>query len=109
MAENYKILGQSNPAATTLTDIYTVPANAEAVVSTIVICNTTSSNSKIRVAVAIAGAGDILAQYLLYDIKVLRNDTLKLTIGMSLSAADVIRAFSDITNVAFNVFGTEIT
>jgi len=39
MPINYKVLGQSNPAATTATTLYTVPAGTQAVVSTIAVCN----------------------------------------------------------------------
>ena len=35
MATTYKVLGQSNPSATTATTLYTVPASTQAVVSTI--------------------------------------------------------------------------
>jgi hypothetical protein len=39
MATTYKVLGQLNPAATTPTTLYTVPASTSTVVSTITICN----------------------------------------------------------------------
>ena len=35
----YLVLGQSNPAATTLTTLYTVPSAKSAVCSTLVVCN----------------------------------------------------------------------
>jgi len=39
MANAYKVLAQSNPAATTNTDIYTVPSATETVISSIIIAN----------------------------------------------------------------------
>ena len=39
MATTYKVLGQSNPAATTLTTLYTVPASTQTVISTITVAN----------------------------------------------------------------------
>ena len=39
MATNYKVLGQSNPAATTATSLYTVPAATQTIVSTVVVTN----------------------------------------------------------------------
>jgi hypothetical protein len=33
MPDVYKVLGQSNPAAATLTDAYTVPASTEAIIA----------------------------------------------------------------------------
>ena len=39
MANEYKILAQSNPAATTNTDIVTVGAGTQVIVSTITVAN----------------------------------------------------------------------
>ena len=46
MATTYRVLGQSNPAATTATTLYTVPAATSAVISTINICNQASITGK---------------------------------------------------------------
>ena len=43
MATTYKVLGQSNPAATTLTTLYTVPAATQAVISSISVANLTAT------------------------------------------------------------------
>ena len=48
MATTYKVLGQSNPAATTATTLYTVPAATSAIASTITICNQSTSNDFIE-------------------------------------------------------------
>jgi hypothetical protein len=42
MATTYKVLAQSAPAATTDTDVYTVPSATSSVISTIVIANRAS-------------------------------------------------------------------
>ena len=39
----YKVLGQSNPSATTATTLYTVPAATQTIVSTITVCNQAAS------------------------------------------------------------------
>ena len=39
MATAYKVLGQSKPAAGTLTTLYTVPSSTEAVISSLTIAN----------------------------------------------------------------------
>jgi len=51
MPTTYKVLGQSNPSATTATTLYTVPSATQAVVSTIVIANLTASSATFRIAV----------------------------------------------------------
>jgi hypothetical protein len=109
MPEAIKVLGQSNPAATTLTALYTVPASTEAVASTLVICNRTSGTLSARVSVAPAGAADALEHYLYYDIKILKNDSTFATIGITLAATDVVRVYASAVGLSFSLFGTEVS
>ena len=109
MADTVKVLGQANPAATTLVALYTVPAATEAVVSTLAIANRTSSNVRVRVSIAIAGAADSLEQYIYYDTLVLKQDAIFATLGISLAATDVVRVYTDTLGVSFNLFGVEVT
>ena len=66
MANTYKVLGQSSPAATTLTSLYTVPAATSAVTSTLTVCNYGVSTT-VRVAVRPAGAGIANQHYIIYE------------------------------------------
>ena len=108
MADEPKVLGQSAPSATTLTDLYTVPGGASAVASSLVICNRGSVNTTFRVSIAIAGAGDASAQYLYYDHIVPGNSTFILTIGITLEETDVVRVYAGTGNLSFNLFGVEV-
>jgi hypothetical protein len=107
--EAIKVLGQANPAATTLTPLYTVPAATEAVASTLVIANRTGSNIKVRVSVAVAGAADSPEQYILYERLILKEDSDFFTIGLTLAATDVVRVYTDAAGASFNLFGTEVS
>lgn len=110
MASTYKILGQVAPDANVQTDIYTVPANTEAVISTIVIANRSTVASTFRLAVI--PNGEILAakHYVAYDVPVEATDSTTLTIGVTLSAGDKISALSTDNDLfSYNVFGSEIT
>jgi hypothetical protein len=109
MATTYKVLGQSNPAATTLTTLYTVPSATSTVVSTLMICNQTSSNASFRVAVRPAGASIAAQHYLSYDTVVLANDSIALTIGMTLATTDVVSVYASTTTMSFSLFGSEIS
>lgn len=109
MAETRKILGQSNPAATTLTDVYTVPAATQAVISSFVVCNRSLTPTSFRISVAIAGAANNNKQYIYYDLPLPANDTFIGTIGGTLNAADVVRIYVNDATVSFNIFGVEIT
>lgn len=108
MASTYKVLGQSNPTATTATTLYTVGAGKSAVVSTITICNQASSSATFRVAIRPAGAALAAQHYISYDSTVAANDTTALTLGMTLAATDVITIYASTSNISFNAFGSEI-
>lgn len=108
MAEARKVLGQSKPAATTLTALYTVPASTQVVGSSLVVCNQGAATT-FRVSVAIAGAADTPAQYLAYDVAIGANITIVYTLGFTLGAADVVRVYNTLATVSFNLFGVEIT
>jgi hypothetical protein len=108
MATKYKVLGQSAPAATTDTDLYTVPASTYAVVSTITIANRAATSATYRIAVR--PDADTLANqhYLAFDAIVPGNDTIALTLGITIDAADVITVRGSSANLSFNAFGSEI-
>lgn len=107
MATTYKVLAQSIPSSFILTDAYT--AAASAIISSILCCNQSNVVTVIRIAVAVAGAADITKQYLYYDVPVPANDTLALTLGLTLAATDVIRVYSGNGLVSFNISGTELS
>jgi glucose-6-phosphate dehydrogenase assembly protein OpcA len=109
MATTFKVLGQSNPAATTATTLYTVPAGTSAVISTLNICNLAAANSSFRIAVRPNGASLANSQYIAYDTGLLASDSISLTVGLTLGAADVVTVYSSTGNTAFSIFGSEIT
>jgi glucose-6-phosphate dehydrogenase assembly protein OpcA len=109
MPTNYKVLGQSNPSATTATTLYTVPSATQAVVSTIVIANLTATAATFRIAVRVAGATLANSQYVAYDITVGASDSTALTLGVTLGAADVITVYASTANLTFTAFGSEIS
>ena len=109
MAITYKVLGQSNPSANTNSDLYTVPASTSAVCSTIVICNQAASAATFRIAVRPAGAAIATQQYISYDTNVNANDSITMTIGITLATTDIITVRANTTTVSFNLFGSELT
>jgi len=109
MATTYKVLGQSNPSATTATTLYTVPASTSAVVSSLNICNQAATTATFRIAIRPAGATLASNQYLSYDTTVAANDTISLNIGMTLATTDVITVYASSATLSFILFGTELT
>ena len=108
MATTYKVLGQSNPSATTATTLYTVPSSTQAVVSTIVICNQTASAATYRIAVRPAGASLAAQHYVAYDVTVGASDSTALTLGITLATTDVVTVYASTTSLSFTAFGSEI-
>lgn len=109
MPASYKVLGQSNPSATTLTSLYTVPSATSAVCSTLAICNQGSTTATYRVAVRPAGASVAALHYIAYDAPVAANDAVLLTLGISLATTDVVSVYASSATVSFSLFGSEIT
>ena len=109
MGESFKVLGQAAPSINTLTALYTVPAATSTTISSITICNTTNATIKFRVSIAVANAADTLKQYLFYDVAITKNNSTSATLGITLAATDVVKVYADAANVAFNLFGVEIT
>jgi hypothetical protein len=109
MATTYKVLGQSNPAATTATTLYTVPAATSAIVSSLTICNQAGAPATYRIAVRPAGAALAAAHYVVYDGALAQNDTVALTLGLSLAATDVLTVYASTATVSFHAYGCELT
>jgi hypothetical protein len=109
MATVYKVLGQSAPAATTNTDLYTVPSATSAVISTLVVANRSGTAATYRIAIRPAGATIANEHYIAYDVAVAAADSTTLTLGITLAATDVITVYSSTANLSFNAFGSEIT
>ena len=109
MAQNYKVLGQIAPSATTATAIYTVPAATEAVVSSITVCERGGSAGTFRLAVRPNGATLANEHYIVYNTAIAANDSIILTIGLTLDATDVLEAYASSADMSFNAYGSEIT
>lgn len=109
MAYAYKVLGQSAPSATTNTDVYTVGAGKQAIVSTITVANRSATTRTYRIAIRPAGATIANSQYLAFDVAIAGNDTTVLTLGITLQATDVVTVYASTTDLSFGVYGSEIS
>ena len=105
----YKTLGQSNPSATTATTLYTVPSATSTVVSTITVCNQASTAGTFRIAIRPAGASLAAQHYVAYDTPIAANDTVALTLGITLATTDVVTVYASSANMSFNAYGSEIS
>jgi hypothetical protein len=108
MATVYKVLGQLNPAAATATTLYTVPAATSSVVSTLNIANLGTGSATYRIAIRPAGEALASKHYTAYDTTLLGNDSVAITIGITLAATDVVTVYASSSTVSFSLFGSEI-
>ena len=109
MPTNYKTLGQSAPSATTDTTLYTVPASTQVVLSTITVCNRAAAAATYRIAVRPDGAAIANQHYLVFDAAIGANQTVALTLGVTIDASDVVTVRASTANLSFCAFGSEIT
>jgi glucose-6-phosphate dehydrogenase assembly protein OpcA len=105
----YKVLGQSSPAATTATTLYTVPSSTSTVVSTITVCNQASTAGSFRIAVRPAAATLAAQHYVAFDVPIAGNDTTALTLGITLATTDVVTVYASSASMSFNAYGSEIS
>jgi hypothetical protein len=110
MATAYKILGQEKPSDTSNTTLYTVPASTEAIVSTITVTNVTGTDSSFRLFVVASGDSATIGNALAYDATLSANTFISFTLGLTLSAGDLLVVRSGIgDSLTYQAFGSELS
>lgn len=111
MPTAYRVLGQSAPAATTNTDIYTVASSptTQTIISSIVVSNRGTSSTSFRIAVRPNGVTLANSHYIAFDTPIAANDVVALTLGVTIDSADVVTVYGGNANLTFSLFGSEIT
>lgn len=109
MAAAYKTLGQVNPPAASQTNLYTVPAGKQAVVSSISVCNQAASAGTFRIAVRPNGDAVAKQHYVYYDYSLSARDTKHIAVGMTLDPGTVVSVFASSADFSFSAFGSEVT
>lgn len=110
MPINYKILAQVHPANSSETNLYTVPANTQAIVSTMTITNVTGSPATARVHARVGGAATGHVNAVLWEVPIAANSVAAFTLGLTLAATDVVTVkTSGGATLTFQLFGSEIS
>lgn len=105
----YRILGQVAPTASSTSVVYTVPSGSAAVVSTIAITNRQASVGTYSIWLSRAGAANAASNQFAASTAISPNDTIALTLGVSMSATDLIRVEPSSACITFHVLGAEIS
>lgn len=95
-----------NPLATTATALYTVPSAKQAIVSTLSVCNV-GSDASFRVAVRPLGATLANAHYIIYEATLAAGESKFFTLGVAVTASDIIEVYASTGDIAFNLFYNE--
>ena len=110
MATAYKYAQVQGTASTgTYATLYTTPAATEAVISSLVITNQSSSAVTVRIGLDATAGTPGASEWLVYDAAIAGNDTVALTLGVTLSAQKFVRVSSSATTCNFSAFLSEIS
>jgi len=106
--ESFKILAQANPASATYTDILTASASTEYLISSLIVTNLAATDGTYRIALRENGAARQNKHFIAYDSVVPGNDSIGLTLGLTINDADIMTVYASTASIAFGVFGSEI-
>jgi len=110
MATAYKYAQVQGTASTgTYATLYTTPASTEAVISSLVITNQASSDVTVRIGLDATAGTPGSDEWLVYDAVIAGNDTIALTLGVTLDAEKYIRVSSSANTCNFSAFLSEIS
>ncbi len=104
-----RILGQSNPAATTETVLYTVPQGKHCIVGLLNIATISNSTVSFRVGISVGGGALATADYLYYNVDIVKKDSFRDSDleGLRLDEGDEVRIYASTNELGFTLFGTE--
>lgn len=109
--QTYKRLGAAAGGGTigTASTLYTCPTATSAVISSITVCN--ASSTAYTYSIAIHTATSFAAgSYIVYQATIAANDTVTLTLGLTLDATNkYLLVSSSNAAVNFSAFGVEIS
>lgn len=104
----HHILGQLAPVATVPSAVYVCPADLQAIVSSIIVCNYGGITDKFRMWTVKAGDPVSANSIIYWDVdSVPGNNTFVLTGGITLGPGEAVYAYSLNGTSAFNVYGKE--
>ena len=112
MPTAYKQLGAAagNGIIANAANLYTASATAatSTIISSIVICNTSSSSATYSVAVNTSATAYTSGRYLVFQATIAGNDTVALTLGVVLDPTNrFLNVSSSASSVNFSAYGAE--
>lgn len=108
MSNNYKRLGATVVIANTNTSLYTVPADHEAIIKSVTVCNIGSTARTFRIATVDGAIGTVANEdYHFYDVNIGANASLLIKPGWGLIATHTVLVRASHAEIVFSCFGNE--
>jgi hypothetical protein len=109
MADIYKNSRiQGTVSLSTYATLYSTSASNTAIISTIIIANTSSFTKQYRIAVLDSAGTPASTDWIAYDASIYANDSVFLTVGISLQKNQFLRISSTDNTLTFNASVLEI-
>ena len=108
MANIHKVLGQINPSANTLTNVYVTPTSTSAIVGTITIRNLNGSNASYSLVVRPNNETLNNKHYIVRGGILPGNELISITGAVTMNAGVILAANTNSSSVTFNAYGVEI-
>jgi hypothetical protein len=108
MPFTYSTLGQIQGTAAVGTYASVYQAASPTIVSSVTICNQAASSMTYRLAVA-SSTSPATSEFIVYGATVPANDTVTLSLGITLSTGKYIVASSSANTSSFAAFGTVVS
>jgi hypothetical protein len=110
MATTYKNSQiQGTAGLSTYATLYNTGASTTAVISTILVTNTTNAPVQYRMAIMGTAGTPANPNFIVYDDTIAANDVVALTLGVVLGNSQFIRVSSSADTIGFNAFISEIS
>jgi hypothetical protein len=100
---------QGTASLSTYGTLYSSSADSTAVISSIVITNTSSAAKQYRVAITGSEGTPAAANWVVYDATIAGNDAVALTLGITLGNTQFIRVSSTDNTLTFSAYISETT
>ncbi len=107
MATTYKVLGQL-ASTTSAVALYTCPSATQTIVSTLVVCNRAAAAKTYKIILRPNDETLADKHYIAFDTPLAANDSVALTLGITMDASDKLYVSGSDTNLSFSLFGSEI-
>lgn len=109
MANSYKILGQINPSANAITNVYVTDASVSAIVSSITITNLTDSNSSYSLIVRPINETLSDKHFIIRGGIIPTREQITIASAATMNSNVILAANTNNSDISFQAFGVEIT